>query len=563
MLTATTLSSCGFSQLFFETKLNTLRVNHYELYEIDSSKTYTLDELKNSTVDVKFHPSEEYLPFLSLESYAKLIPLKDGYGYKIQSSLTTDVITIGSKGYDGTISEPYFVGQIDLSKKEVYVAGGASSILKISKPIDDIVAGLEYDAVSIKGDNIDKYSFADFNINYYLNGGIQYYPLYFLDMVFSEAMGVNVFYDFDSVYTYDDDSSLTNFKYMDNNGTPCSITTKMKKVVSQKLNGKMPKYLQEHTRELYMFMMENMYGLKKTRKISSMVSYYKEKGLYNSFTSDNPDTRGKALSSAINKMDDDHSGVTSAPLFDVWNESVDSTRGEVSISRKSNLKTLTESRNTVYSDSGLTLDDVRYSGDGKLAIVVFDSFMGNAIENLTADLEEIKNRGGVEKVVIDISTNGGGILALLFKALSLISKDNKFEAFLWGDASNSVYKYYGKYDSNGDEKYDTDDCYGDDFEIYLLCSDSSFSCGNAFPCYAKQYGNAKIIGKRSGGGECVVSKHMLPNLFGVQHSSNTHIGYYSRNTEDFYGFESGAIPEIELEFEEFYNVNTLYEKLFD
>ena len=56
---------------------------------------------------------------------------------------------------------------------------------------------------------------------------------------------------------------------------------------------------------------------------------------------------------------------------------------------------------------------------------------------------------------------------------------------------------------------------------------------------------------------------MLPNLFGVQHSSNTHIGYYSRNTEDFYGFESGAIPEIELEFEEFYNVDTLYEKLFD
>lgn len=560
VLTATTLSSCGFSKLFFETKLNTLRVNHYELYDIDSSKTYTLDEVKNSTVDVKFLPSEEYLPLISLESYAKLIPLMDGYGYKIQSSLTSDVLTIGAKGMDGNISEPYFVAQFDLTKKNVHVAGATSSILKISQSYDDLVKGLDYEAAVIKGENIETYSYSDFNINIYLNGGIEYYPLYFLDMVFSDAVGINVFYDFDSVYTYDSDSSLSNFKY-DNNGTTCSFTTKMKKVVSTRLGGMMPSYLKEHTRELYMFMMENMYGLKKTRKISSMVNYYKEKGLYNSFTSNDPSTRGKAISNAINKMDDDHSGVTSYVLSDVWGEAVDSTRGETSIARKNNLKTLTDSRNEVYTSSGLTLDDVRYSSDGKMAVVVFDSFMGDDVTKFGNKLESIKNHGGVEKVVVDISTNGGGIIALLFKALSLISKDTKFETYMWNDASNSTYKYYGRYDFNDDKKYDTNDCYGDDFEIYLLCSDSSFSCGNAFPCYAKQFGMAKIIGKRSGGGECTVTKHMLPNLFGIQHSSNTHIGYYSRNTEDFYGFEGGATSDIEFGFEDFYNIETLYEKI--
>lgn len=559
-LTSISLSSCGFSQLFFETKLNTLRVNHYELYDIDSTKTYSLEEIKKSTIDVKFYPSQDYLPLLSLESYAKLIPLKEGYGYKIQSSLTTEVITIGEKASNGSIKTPYFAGQIDLSNKAISMAGSTSSILKISESSEEITKGLDYDAVSIKGDNVSSYSFSKFNINYYLNGGIEYYPLYFLDMVFSSSIGINVFYDFESIYTYDSDSSLSNFKY-DNNGTTCSITTKMKSIVNNKLGNKMPNYLKEHTREIYMFMMENLYGLKKTRNISSMVNFYKENGLYNLFTNDNPATRGKALSNAINKLDDDHSGVTSNVLMEVWNEEVDTSRGEVSVARKNHLTTLTNSRNTVYENSGLTLDDVRYSSDGKLAVTVFNSFMGNQVDKLAANLEEIKNHGGVEKVVIDISTNGGGIIALLFKAMSLISEDNRFESYIFDDSSNSVVKYHGRYDANDDKKYDVDDCYGDDFEIYLLCSDSSFSCGNAFPCYAKQFKTAKIIGKNSGGGECVVAKHMLPNLFGIQHSSNNHIGYYSKYTEDFYGFEKGAVPDIEFEFEDFYDIETLYEKI--
>ena len=116
-------------------------------------------------------------------------------------------------------------------------------------------------------------------------------------------------------------------------------------------------------------------------------------------------------------------------------------------------------------------------------------------------------------------------------------------------------------DINGDGVYDTEDCFGDDFNFYILTSDCSFSCGNAFPCVAKAEGYAKIIGQKSGGGECAVSIHYLPNSEYVYHSSNTHLGLYDQATNTFTGFENGAIPDIDYPFVPRYymidNLNTV------
>ena len=118
--------------------------------------------------------------------------------------------------------------------------------------------------------------------------------------------------------------------------------------------------------------------------------------------------------------------------------------------------------------------------------------------------------------------------------------------------------YQPHVDINGDGYYDQEDCFGDDFNIYILTSDCSFSCGNAFPCAAQLDGSAKIIGQKSGGGECVVGIHYLPNSQYVYHSSNTHIGVASVDESEFIGFESGATPDFEVEIgEDFYSVEYL------
>ena len=89
-------------------------------------------------------------------------------------------------------------------------------------------------------------------------------------------------------------------------------------------------------------------------------------------------------------------------------------------------------------------------------------------------------------------------------------------------------------------------------------SDCSFSCGNAFPCLAQKLGYAKIIGEKSGGGECAVGIHYLPNGEYVYHSSNLHLGYYDEASNVFTGFEDGAKPDVSIgDYYSFFDVNVI------
>ena len=131
------------------------------------------------------------------------------------------------------------------------------------------------------------------------------------------------------------------------------------------------------------------------------------------------------------------------------------------------------------------------------------------------------------------------------KILALISKDNKAAVSMMSESVGAVNTSTCSVDVNMDGKYTADEVFGNDFNIYVMCSDCSFSCGNAFPCYAQKMG-IKIIGERSGGGECAVGIHYMPNSEYVYHSSMTHLGYFDKANKDFKGFENGATPDISL-----------------
>lgn len=85
------------------------------------------------------------------------------------------------------------------------------------------------------------------------------------------------------------------------------------------------------------------------------------------------------------------------------------------------------------------ITDVRYSSDGTTAYFSFDGFNSivyyddeekekdklNDTYYLFVDhLNQIKARGNVERVVLDITTNGGGYVLIMAKLLALLSKDN-------------------------------------------------------------------------------------------------------------------------------------------
>ena len=178
--------------------------------------------------------------------------------------------------------------------------------------------------------------------------------------------------------------------------------------------------------------------------------------------------------------------------------------------------------------------------------------------NIVEILKEIKSKGTVQNVIFDISLNGGGVVGVMLKLLSLISKNNSANFSFYDDSCSLLTTYKSKCDSNYDKEFDESDSFGNQFNFYILTSDYSFSCGNAFPCIAQIEGSAKIIGQKSGGGECAVTIHYLPNSEYVYHSSNLHLGYYYKDTKTFYGFEPGATPDIEIAMNQnFYSIENL------
>ena len=217
-------------------------------------------------------------------------------------------------------------------------------------------------------------------------------------------------------------------------------------------------------------------------------------------------------------------------------------------------------------------ENIHYSTSGKTAYFYFDSFIFDMKQydpEKTEELwksdsyfyfvhafEEIKKHGGVENVIIDDSCNGGGTIGIAIKLLALISKNNVGSVKQYDALSHSLTELTCQIDSNHDGKYDVEDVYGDDFNISILTSPVSFSCGNLLPVFAKYYGDAKIIGQTSGGGECAVENTYLPSGRNIQYSSNTILCNYD-GEKIIRGVELGATPDIELPYYQYYDIDTL------
>ena len=72
--------------------------------------------------------------------------------------------------------------------------------------------------------------------------------------------------------------------------------------------------------------------------------------------------------------------------------------------------------------------------------------------------------------------------------------------------------------------------------------------------------NVTLIGKKTGGGECAVEQRLLPNMQCIQISSNNHITFDDEEGH-YYQFEDGIEPDIELEYDEFYDIEKIASKI--
>ena len=584
-------------------------VNAYKAFKYFSETTsYDVEldqpEFQLGKVNFRFVENESLVPYVSLEEMSKLFDKykKDGVNYKFNETdgISTWTIEVNNK-------EVLF--KVDPINQQIMVNGGFENIYNPStdrsKFSTSIGAKVTTDAINPNPVSYLSYEFTDFTT--IKENGINYYPFGLLNTALGFYTGHRFFYNYYNVFEYDELSNLTQQEICDKKGddTSYNIMGQMTEYISNNYKEldaakqpKMPLYLRYNNRSEFIFEFENIYGLASTRNIKSMKTYFENYGIYDAMIDDNSAIRGKAYSEAAFILEDNHTGKLNTSATP-WGEAnggagIDfATASKLVDERRTFGSFLASERKKALKAANFKEDDkeaILYSADGKTAYFYFDSFdaTNNAynkdgrrkslddlakedsyfffIKQLNAikahrtlvDGQEVK----VKNVVIDDSQNGGGYVFILGKLLALISKDNKAVLYTQNELTKEISKSTFQVDSNEDGVYDANDCYGNDFDFYILTSNQSFSCGNALPSLIDQFkvdrnNHVKVIGDRSGGGECVVEQTLLSNGFYYCLSGTEHLINYNEETKVATGVEDGKAPAASLSFALYYNIEAL------
>ncbi len=567
LLSALAIASCGSTApASSEPDISTWTDVTRDVYSVAALKLEgNLQAAKMTTEHFKVNPAMPHILYCDLQTYFRcLLP---SFPKKTTAEVTKDHVIVRVNGQNA------FIGGIDTENDRFYFVGSVGS--GYAAPTDysktSLTLGSHINGTS-SGVKNEYTSYADYQneIPVIEKSDAFYAPISLFDLAFKNAFGVYHFDNLESLYQI---SSTDDLKTpLDDSKT--LITDNVSRFYEAN-NSKVPDDLLALERAAFYCAFDAQYGLAHSRNINKMSDYFKDFGYDQDMLDSNKDLQ--AYGSLIADLSDGHTGFSGiAPYWGDTAEEVPSSRFRYNMTAMK--ASLSSARAAAYKEhGGDPADSILYSDSGETAFISFDSFSiaYDAFEEdgktpvadlwkkdsffyLAHQLAEIKNKGGVKRVIIDDSCNGGGIVAVAMKILALISRENKSRFYMYDWRKELLETYVTDVDSNLDGEFNLDDVYGDDFEIAILTSSYSFSCGNALPYLAKRHGHAKIIGLTSGGGECVVGQTMLPSGRQFRHSSNRLIADYDASTHQVVtNAEDGASPDITITFDHFYDINAL------
>ena len=561
ILSLLTLSSCFFSNVKITSKTK----------EVEVCSLFDGKAELNETVSYQIFDNNDLLPYLSLSDYVSMCNKykKDSYYFYVSETVYSSTFAVYQPN-----DEAIFVAQINTYQKQATMNGDFSSAFTVEKDYSktsiSLRASTQYE-ISKDPTAMRTMPYADAGYLVYRKNRINYFPLSLLEAMFASPSGIYHLFNYQRILQYSEYEQLTNVTYQIDNQEVTAFG-EMKQYIDKNMPV-MPMYLRKDRKSNFLFTMDNLYGLKYTRNIKSMKDYLEKQDFFTDFLSENTSKRNEAYYKTFALLDDGHTSIRDHASFP-WIDGEFNQYGP-------KLTKMLEVRQTLSGAraESLTPGSVYYSTDGKLAFFTFDSFTfadeafledGKTPKEDLSDynsvnydtffyfvkmLNQIKEKGGVEDVIIDISTNGGGVVGIMNKVITILAKENTSDMYMQLDLTGMVQKMTTKVDSNGDDKFDNDDVYGNDFNFHILTSEFSFSCGNAYPFLLKKNCIASIIGVKSGGGECAVSESYLPSGEHYYHSGNIHLGWYADST--FEGDEAGVPVDVQISYDDFFNLDKL------
>lgn len=160
----------------------------------------------------------------------------------------------------------------------------------------------------------------------------------------------------------------------------------------------------------------------------------------------------------------------------------------------------------------------------------------------------IKEKPGVENVILDMSNNTGGSCrtAVATLAWMLGEVQTNITNSITGAKCSSVYVC----DINADGKFDENDTIKDK-KLFCLISPASFSCGNMVPAMLKSSDRVVLLGETSGGGSACVYPTMAADSTTFRISSR-YVMSENKNGSN-YDIDKGIEPHVRLQPETLYN----------
>ena len=323
------------------------------------------------------------------------------------------------------------------------------------------------------------------------------------------------------------------------------------------------------------FALDKFYGLKDYRKISSFDDYITNLGLKGKLLSSNSLTYEEALIKFVCRyLSEGHTSFTQVSPFTIshdfkkYKESNSEKNKRLSVLKDTLTGELLKRREALNIGVGLRT----YKNT---AIITFDGFnkMNNTgslyqdVDNYSYEVlhdndsylffykafKEIENNKEIKNVVVDMTLNGGGATNAMPLVEAFFTNDPfyPFRNILTGEITNVKYSV----DLNHDGKFN--DSYSGKYNFFVMTSNGSFSCGNAFPTAVKAGKFATLIGERSGGGACIVGQLSLACGSYMRTSSIYQFGTIKGTS---YTINEGGIkPDHEFPREDFYDDNAVYE----
>ena len=323
-------------------------------------------------------------------------------------------------------------------------------------------------------------------------------------------------------------------------------------------------------------MLDNLYGLKDKKEISSFDKLFQnvgsssvesraivsEQSLKSYLLGSSVFTADKAIYTLIGDfLDDNHSKWYNFSYLTGEHEGYEP-NGASRERLNAHIERYKEARTEAYPD-GVP----RYEEKDDTAFITFDVFevgVNDLDDYYNKSLDELfekdtialimyahdkitRENSPIKNVVIDLSCNCGGATDTAVFVISwfLEQADVSIKNTMSGAICTTSYRC----DANRDKNFDENDTLGDR-KLFCLTSPVSFSCGNLVPAVFKESKKVTLLGRTSAGGACAVQP--VSSAWGTSFRISGTFKICSMNNGSYTDIDQGAEPDYTLSLPESY-----------